>query len=93
MRLQAWATWLLYAVLVDLTDEVAETLGVSFTDLSLEMVYRSLYFCTMAAYRGESDDPVAFLAANAKAFGLIKRKRKPSPLDLLNLTMRGVLNL
>lgn len=90
VRLQLWATWLLYAVLVDLTDDVADTLGVPFADLSLEMVYRSLYFCTMAAHRGESDDPVAFLAANAKSFGLIKRKRKPSPLDLLNLTMRGV---
>ena len=89
VRLQLWATWLLYAVLVDLTDEVADTLGVPFADLSLEMIYRSLYFCTMAAHRGESDDPVAYLADHAKSFGLIKRKRKLSPLHLLNLTVRG----
>lgn len=57
-----------------------------FADLSLEMVYRSLYFCTAAAHRGESDDPIAYLAAHAKLLGLLKRKRKPPPLCLLNLT-------
>ena len=87
VTLQVWATWLMYAVLVDLTDDVADTLGVPFADMSLEMVYRSLYFCTMAYYRGECDDPVAYLAADAKLFGLIKRKRKPSALVLLNLTI------
>jgi len=38
------ATWLLYAVLVDLTDAVAEALEQPFANVSLEMVYRSLYF-------------------------------------------------
>ena len=77
VTLQLWATWLMYAVLVDLTDDVADTLGVPFAHISIEMVYRSLYFCTMAYHRGESHDPVAYLAADAKLFGLIKRKRKP----------------
>jgi len=35
---QLWATWLLYAVLVDLTDAVAEELTQPFAALSLEMV-------------------------------------------------------
>jgi len=87
VALQLWATWLMYAVLVDLTDDVADTLAVPFNQLSLEMVYRSLYFCTTAFHRGESDDPVAYLAKNAKLFGLIKRKRKPPALQLLNLTI------
>ena len=86
IALQLWATWLMYAVLVDLTDDVADTLSVPFNQVSLEMVYRSLYFCTMAFHRQESDDPVAYLAENAKLFGLIKRKRKPDALLLLNLT-------
>lgn len=86
VQLQLWASWLLYAVLVDLTDEVAETLGVPFSDLSLEMVYRSLYFCATAQQRGESDDPVRYLADNAKMLGLIKRKRKPPALTLLRAT-------
>lgn len=83
--LQLWATWLMYAVLVDLADDVADTLSVPFNSISLEMVYRSLYFCTTAFRRGEADDLVAYLVANAKLFGLIKRK--PDSLHLLNLTV------
>jgi hypothetical protein len=48
VELQLWATWLLYAVLVDLTDAVAEALAQPFANVSLEMVYRSLYFFTQA---------------------------------------------
>jgi len=87
VTLQLWATWLMYAILVDLTDDVADTLSVPFNQVSLEMVYRSLYFCTTAFHRGEADDPVTYLADNAKLFGLIKRKRKPDALQLLNLTV------
>ncbi|BCX03097.1 MAG: hypothetical protein KatS3mg053_1035 [Candidatus Roseilinea sp.] len=43
VQLQLWATWLLYAVLVDLTDAVAESLHQPFSAISLEMVYRSMY--------------------------------------------------
>ena len=43
VQLQLWATWLLYAVLVDLTDAVADRLDRPRGSLSLEMVYRSLY--------------------------------------------------
>lgn len=87
IALQLWATWLMYAVLVDLADDVADTLSVPFNQVSLEMVYRSLYFCTTAFQRGESDDPVTYLADNAKLFGIVKRKRKPDALHLLNLTV------
>jgi hypothetical protein len=87
IALQLWATWLMYAVLVDLADDVADSLSVPFNQVSLEMVYRSLYFCTTAFQRGESQNPVAYLADNAKLFGLVKRKRKPDSLRLLNLTL------
>lgn len=86
--LQLWATWLLYAVLVDLTDTVAEALNQPFATLSLEMVFRSLYHFTQTYHRGEATNVVAYLAANAKWLGLIKRNRKtqPSPLILSPLT-------
>ncbi|MCB0114813.1 MAG: IS4 family transposase [Caldilineaceae bacterium] len=87
VALQLWATWLMYSVLVDLTDDVADSLAVPFNQMSMEMVYRSLYFCTMAFHRGEADDPVLYLAQNASLFGLVKRKRKPDTLHLLNLTI------
>jgi len=86
VELQLWATWLLYGVLVDLTDAVAEALNRPFAALSLEMVYRGLYFFTQAVQRGEAQDLVAYLAANAKWLGILKRKRKSPKLELPPLT-------
>ena len=90
VEMQVCATWLLYAVLVDLTDAVAEALRQPFGSLSLEMVYRSLYFFTQAYYRGEARDVVVYLATNAKLFGILKRTRKRggnlSPLQFMALT-------
>jgi hypothetical protein len=85
VEIQVWSTWLLYAVLVDLTDSVAEALNQPFAAISTEMIYRSLYFFTQAHHRGQTDDVVAYLAANTKLLGILKRKRKsahPSPLEL-----------
>ena len=76
IQVQVWATWLVYAVLVDLTDAVAAVLEQPYQALSLEMVYRGLYHFTQAAQRGLADDPVAYLAANAQWLGILKRKRK-----------------
>jgi len=90
VQLQLWATWLLYAVVVDLTDAGAEELNQPFAALSLEMVYRSLYFFTTAYQRGEASDVVPYLAAEARDLGIIKRQRKrdptPSRFDQLRLT-------
>ncbi len=77
VQLQVWATWLLYAVLVDLTDAVAAALNRPFTEISLEMVYRSIYHFTQAFHRGVASDPVAYLAEHAQRLGIIKRQRKP----------------
>jgi hypothetical protein len=74
--LQLWTTWLLYAILIDLTDDVAAALDRPLADISPEMVYRSLYYFAQAYQRGQASDPVAFLAAHARLFGLIKRRRK-----------------
>jgi len=93
VEMQVWATWLLYAVLVDLTDAVAEALNQPFAAISIEMVYRSLYFFAQAHQRGQAEDVVIYLAANAKLLGIVKRKRKSahlSPLEQIPiLTMSG----
>lgn len=87
---QVWATWLLYAALVDLTDAVAEELDQPLDALSLEMVYRGLYHFTVAFQRGEATDPVAYLADPANAdLGVVKRRRKSrerTRLDIAALT-------
>jgi hypothetical protein len=86
IQTQVWATWLLYAVLVDLTDDVANALQQPFATVSLEMVFRGLYHFTQAFHRGQATDPVAYLAANAKRLGLIKHKRRPPKQTISTLT-------
>jgi hypothetical protein len=75
IQLQLWATWLLYAVLVDLSDAVAEELDVPLDRISLEMVFRGLYHFTVAYQHREADDPVRYLAAQ-QDLGIVKRRRK-----------------
>jgi len=77
IEMQVWATWLLYAVLIDLTDAVAEALARPFADLSPAMVYRSLYFVTHAVAQNPTTEPVRYLADHARELGIIKRPRKP----------------
>ena len=43
IKLQVWATWLFYAVLVDLGEAIADELSLPFDRISLEMLYRGLY--------------------------------------------------
>ena len=74
--LQVWTTWILYAIAVDLTDDVAEALNRPADNLSVEMVYRGLYYFAQALQRGEAQDPVTYLADNAKWLGIIKHRRK-----------------
>ena len=75
IQLQVWATWLLYAVLVDLSDAVTEERSLPLERISLEMVYRGLYFFMGAYQRGEATDPVTYLATQTD-LGIVKRRRK-----------------
>ena len=79
VAVQVWATWLLYAVLRDLTDAVAARLNQPLAALSQEMVYRSLYHVTLAFQRDAATDPVEYLAANATRLGILMRKRASAP--------------
>lgn len=60
--LQLWATWLFYAILVDLGDAVADEIGVPFDRISLEMLYRGLYHFTQARSKGKATDPVTYFS-------------------------------
>jgi hypothetical protein len=77
--LQVWSTWLFFAVLVDLGDEVAEELMLPFDRISLEMVFRGIYHFSQAYQRGEATDFVKFLASQEnRDLGIVKRKRDKS---------------
>ena len=86
VQLQLWATWLLYTLLVDLTDAVAQALNQPFAAISMEMVYRSLYYFSQAAHRGQATDIVDYLVAHAKLLGIRKRKYRRTYLINLDLT-------
>jgi hypothetical protein len=76
IELQVWATWLLYAVLIDLCDQIAEVKELPLDRISVEMVYRGLYHFAGAYQRGEATDPVAYLASQDD-LGIVKRLRHP----------------
>jgi hypothetical protein len=76
--LQVWATWLLYAVLLDLCDAVADHLHLPLDRISVEMTFRGLYHFTVAYSQGKATDPVRYLADPANAdLGIVKRLRQP----------------
>ena len=78
VKLQLWATWLFFAVLVDLGDAVADELGVPFEQISLEMLYRGLYHFGVARQKGLASEPVAYFAAGENQdLGVVKVLRKP----------------
>ncbi len=76
VQVQIYATWVFYAVLIDLCQEVAQALGEPVERISVEMVFRGLYHYSVAYRRGEYDDVVQFLADHAKLLGIVKRVRK-----------------
>lgn len=76
VELQLWSTWIVYTVLIDLCDEVAGLLNLPFERISVEMVFRSIYYYLKAVERGETRSLPEYLASRASDLGIVKRKRK-----------------
>jgi hypothetical protein len=76
VELQLWSTWIVYTVLVDLCDEVAGLLKLPFERISVEMVFRSIYYYTKAVERGDTRSLPEYLADRSADLGVVKRKRK-----------------
>jgi hypothetical protein len=77
VQVQVWATWILYLVLVDLTDRIADKLNRPFEDISMEMVFKGLYHFTQEKKLGRADDPVTFFAQQTEFYGILKRRNHP----------------
>jgi hypothetical protein len=83
VQLQIWATWLFYAVLVDLGDAVADEVAVPFDSISLEMLYRGMYHFGVAYDKGKASDPVSYFAAlENQDLRVVKIRKNEVPLDL-----------
>lgn len=78
VELQVWGTWLFYAVLIDLCDDVAAVVGLPLERISVEMVYRGLYHYVQAVGNGYQGDVLSYYAQGDRAqrLGIIKQKRK-----------------
>jgi hypothetical protein len=76
VELQLWSTWIVYTVLIDLCDEVAGLLKLPFERISVEMVFRSMYYYTKAVERGDVRTLPEYLADRSADLGIVKRKRK-----------------
>lgn len=76
VQLQLYATFLFYLVLLNVCQQVAQSLNEPLERISVEMVFRAFYHYSRALTRGESADLVSYLVHHAKLLGLVKRQRK-----------------
>ena len=55
-------------------------LAIPFDDISLEMIYRGLYYFHGASVRGQASDPIKYFAdkEHQRCLGIVKRQRKPN---------------
>ena len=76
VQLQLYATFLFYLVLLNICQQVAQSLNEPLERISVEMVFRAFYHYSRALTRGETPDLVSYLVHHAKLLGLVKRQRK-----------------
>lgn len=84
VQIQILATLIFYTVLNQLVTDVAFAkrlrrriaLNQPKEKISVEMVFRSLYYVAKAIARGENPDTVTYLVERVKLFSLVKAKRK-----------------
>jgi hypothetical protein len=91
VKLQLWATWLFYAVLVDMADTIADELGIPFEQISLEMLYRGLYHFTVALNNGKAVHWLSyFIAPENQDLRVVKTRKTEAPLDLSPFPKSGL---
>ena len=87
IKLQIWSTWLFYAVLLDLCDEIADELTLPMNSISVEMVFRGIYHFTQALNHGNASNLVSYLTApENRDLGIVKSARPKRAKPLLDLS-------
>lgn len=76
VQLQIYATWIFYAVLNDLCADVAVALQQPIERISVEMVFRSLYFFQRAVLRNPELQLIPWLVEHHRSMGLVKAVRQ-----------------
>ena len=87
IKLQVWATWVFYVVLLDLADAVAAELSVPTEHISVEMLFRGLYHFSVAVHQAKATHPISyFIAPATKDLRIVKTLSKPKRNQRLNLS-------
>ena len=87
IKLQIWATWLFYAVLLDVADTVADELAIPTEEISLEMLFRSFYHFNHAYNQELATDFITYLVSPRNwDLGIIKYKPKSRHTKALDLS-------
>ncbi len=87
IKLQIWATWLFYAVLLDVADAVADELELCTEQISLEMLFRGFSHFNHAYSRGKASDPIAYFSARENQdLRIVKYEHKSRIRQQLNLS-------
>ena len=73
VQLQLYATFLFYLVLLNVCQQVAQSLNQPLERISMEMVFRAFYHYSRALTRGETGELAPYLVHHAKLLGLVKR--------------------
>ncbi len=76
IKMQIYATWIFYAVLNDLCADVAVALQQPLEMISVEMVFRSLYFFNRAQLQNPALQLIPWLVENHRTLGLVKAIRR-----------------
>jgi len=76
VEIQVYATWIFYTVLTEVCVQVGQALSQPLEQISVEMVFRSLYHYSRALEGDEEVELLSFLVTHAKLLGLVKAKRK-----------------
>lgn len=76
VQIQIFATWIFYAVLNELSADVAIALNQPLERISFEMVFRSLYHYARALLRGDASDLISYFTSRPQLLGLVKSERK-----------------
>lgn len=76
VQMQIYATWIFYAVLNDLCADVAVALQQPLERISVEMVFRSLYFFHRARSRNPQLQLIPWLVEHQRSMGLVKAVRQ-----------------
>lgn len=76
VQIQLYATWIFYAVLMEVCVDVAVALNQPLERISIEMVFRSFYHFSRARQQHRADALIPFLVKYHQSLGLVKAKRK-----------------